>query len=112
MKPRYGRHARSSQPFFYLLQDFDISRNRTIEARGVNDDHTIVLEAWKPIAWIDDHRFNIGRVRGQRMTDLHLNFSKEGIYELCPSGVRLEVQRKGKSSLTVLLPAPVAPITL
>ena len=68
-----------------------------IETRGIYDDNAMVLEARKSIAWVDNHRFEIGSAGGQLMSNFHPVFPEEGVYELSPSRVRLEMQGDLKS---------------
>ena len=79
------RHSRSGEPARNPLRDFGLFCDYMVETRGVYDDNAMVLEDRKSIAWIDNHRFEIGSAGGQSMSDFHPVFSEEGVYELSPS---------------------------
>jgi len=77
-------HLRSGKPCCNSLQDFDISDKCIIKARGVDNDDTIILEAWKPLTWVHDDWFEVCSARSQHMTDCHPGFSEKVVYELFP----------------------------
>ena len=81
---RLERYLRGSEPILNSTQDLVIFNVCVIEARGVDNNYTVVLQFWKSIAWVQEHRFEICGAGGQAVTDFHTVFFEEEIYELYP----------------------------
>jgi len=75
-------HLRNGEPVCNPPQDFNISDERIVKARGVNNDDAIVLEAWKSCTWVQYDRLEVCCTGGRCMADFHYVLSEEIVYKL------------------------------
>ena len=77
-----GIHLRYGEPVCNPPQYFNISNERIVEAWGVDNNDTIVLEAWKYFTWVQYDWLEVCCTRGRCMADLHHIMSDEIVYKL------------------------------